>query len=238
MPDQKTAIITGASGGIGVGLVEGFLKEGFNVVATSLNTGRSLTASSNLVLVDGDIGKPQTAAKVAGAAIERFGAIDALVNNAGIYRTKPFIDFTSEDFEALVATNLLGFLYITQSSVRQMLKQKSGSVVTITAALADQPIAGINASVSMMTKGGLSAMTRSLAIEYAKDGIRFNAVAPGEVESPMHPNVSEESLAVRQPMKTITKVKDIVEAVLYLTRAGQVTGETIHVDGGSHAGRG
>jgi len=238
MPDQKTAIITGASGGIGAGLVEGFLKEGYNVVGTSLNPSRSLTASRSLVLVDGDIGKPETAAKVAGAAIEHFGTIDALVNNAGIYRTKPFIDFTSEDFEALVATNLLGFLYITQSSVRQMLKQKSGSVVTITAALADQPIAGINASVSMMTKGGLSAMTRSLAIEYAKDGIRFNAVAPGEVESPMHPNVSEESLAVRQPMKTITKVKDIVEAVLYLTRAGQVTGETIHVDGGSHAGRG
>lgn len=235
---MKTAIITGASGGIGAGLVEGFLKEGYNVVATSLHTTRTLTASPGLVLVDGDIGNEETAAQVAGAAIEHFGTIDALVNNAGIYRTKPFLDFTSEDFEALVSTNLLGFLYITQHSVRQMLKQKSGSVVTITAALADQPIAGVNASVSMMTKGGLSTVTRSLAIEYAKEGVRFNAVAPGVVESPMHPDVGEEYLAARQPMKTITEVKDIVEAVLYLTRAGQVTGEIIHVDGGSHAGRG
>jgi NAD(P)-dependent dehydrogenase (short-subunit alcohol dehydrogenase family) len=238
MPDKKTAIITGASGGIGASLVEAFLKEGYSVVATSLNTARSLTATRSLVLVDGDIGNEETAAKVAGAAIENFGSIDALVNNAGIYRTKPFIDFTSEDFQALVSTNLLGFLYITQSSVRQMLKQKSGSVVSITAALADQPIAGIDASVSMMTKGGLSTVTRSLAIEYAKEGIRFNAVAPGVVESPMHPEVSAESLAVRQPMKTITRVKDIVDAVLYLTQADQVTGEILHVDGGSHAGRG
>ena len=238
MPDQKTTIITGASGGIGAALVDGFLKAGYNVVATSLNTARTLTASRSLVLVDGDIGKPETAAQVSGASIEHFGTIDALVNNAGIYRTKPFIDFTSEDFEALVSTNLLGFLYITQCSVKQMLKQKSGSVVTITAALADQPIAGVNASVSMITKGGLSTVTRSLAIEYAKEGIRFNAVAPGVVESPMHPDVSEEFLAVRQPLKTVTEVKDIVEAVLYLTRASQVTGETIHVDGGSHAGRG
>ena len=238
MPDQKTAIITGASGGIGTGLVEAFLKEGYNVVATSLDTSRSLAASRSLILVDGDIGNEDTAARVAGAAIERFGTIDALVNNAGIYRTKPFIDFTTEDFHALVSINLQGFLYMTQSCVRQMLKQKSGSVVTITAALADQPIAGVDASVSMMTKGGLNALTLSLAIEYAKEGIRFNAVAPGVVESPLHPDVSEESLAIRQPMKTITEVRDIVDAVLYLSRAGQVTGEIIHVDGGSHAGRG
>jgi NAD(P)-dependent dehydrogenase (short-subunit alcohol dehydrogenase family) len=238
MPDQKTAIITGASGGIGTGLVEAFLREGYNVVATSLNVSRSLAATGSVIPVDGDIGKQETAVKVAGTAIERFGTIDALVNNAGIYLTKPFIEFTSEDFQALVSTNLLGFLYITQCGVKQMLKQKSGSVVTITAALADQPIAGINASVSMITKGGLSAVTRSLAIEYAKEGIRFNAVAPGVVESPMHPDVSAESLAARQPMKTITEVQDIVDAVLYLSRAGQVTGETIHVDGGSHAGRG
>lgn len=238
MPDQKTAIVTGASGGIGTGLVEAFLKEGYNVVATSLDTSRSLTASRSLILVDGDIGTEDTAAKVANAAIERFGTIDALVNNAGIYRTKPFIDFTAEDIHALVSTNLLGFVYITQCSVKQMLKQKSGSVVTITAALADQPIAGVDASVSMMTKGGLNALTLSLAIEYAKEGIRFNAVAPGVVESPLHPDVSEESLAIRQPMKTITEVRDIVDAVLFLSRAGQVTGEIIHVDGGSHVGRG
>jgi NAD(P)-dependent dehydrogenase (short-subunit alcohol dehydrogenase family) len=153
MSDKKTAIITGASGGIGAGLVEAFLKKGYNVVATSLNASQSplstMTASPSLVLVDGDIGKQETAANVAEAAIKHFGTIDVLVNNAGIFRTKPFIDFTTDDFNALVSTNLLGFLYMTQLAVKQMLKQKSGNVVSITAALADQPIAGTNASVSV-----------------------------------------------------------------------------------------
>jgi len=215
MSGKKTAIVTGASGGIGSGLVEAFLKEGYNVVATSLNTRQSLTASPNLVLVDGDIGKQETAAKVVEAAIQHFGTIDVLVNNAGIMRTKPFLDFTTDDFNALVSANLLGFLCITQLTVKQMLKQKSGNVVTITAALADQPVAGINASVSMITKGGLNTVTRSLAIEYAKDGIRFNAVAPGVVDTPMHKDAPKESLTTRQPLKTITEVRDIVN-ILYL----------------------
>ena len=236
MADKKTAIVTGASGGIGAGLVEAFLEQGYNVVATSFNVSHSLTASPSLVLVDGDIGKPETAAKAIDAAIEHFGTIDVLVNNAGIYRTKPFIDFTTDDFNALVSTNLLGFLYMTQLTVKQMLKQKSGNVVSITAALADQPIAGINASVSMMTKGGLNTVTRSLAIEYAKEGIRFNAVAPGVVDTSLHKDVPKESLETRQPMGKIAGVKDIVGAVLYLAQAGQVTGEVLHVDGGSHAG--
>jgi NAD(P)-dependent dehydrogenase (short-subunit alcohol dehydrogenase family) len=236
MSDKKTAIITGASGGIGAGLVDGFLKAGYSAVATSLNASQSLTASPRLVLVDGDIGKPETAAKVVEAALEHFGTIDVLVNNAGIYRTKPFIDFTTGDFNALVSTNLLGFLYVTQLTVKQMLKQKSGSVVSITAALADQPVAGIDASVSMLTKGGLNTVTRSLAIEYAREGIRFNAVAPGVVDTPMHKDAPEGSFTSRQPMKTITQVKDIVDAVLYLAGAGQVTGEVLHVDGGAHAG--
>jgi NAD(P)-dependent dehydrogenase (short-subunit alcohol dehydrogenase family) len=237
MSDKKTAIVTGASGGIGAGLVDAFLKEGYNVVATSLNTSRLLTASPSLILVDGDIGKQETAAKVVEAAINNFGTIDVLVNNAGIFRTQPFIDFTTEDFNALVSTNLLGFLYMTQFTVKQMLKQKSGNVVNITAALADQPIAGENASVSMITKGGLNTVTGSLAIEYAKEGIRFNAVAPGVVDTPLHEGVPKGSLTRRQPLKTTTEVKDVVDAVLYLARAGQVTGEVIHVDGGSHAGR-
>jgi len=238
MSARKTAIITGASGGIGSGLVEAFLKEGYNVVATSLTTRQSSAASLSLVLVDGDIGKPETAAKVVDAAIQHFGTIDVLVNNAGIMRIKPFTDFTTDDFNALISVNLFGFLYITQLAVKQMLKQKSGNVVTITAALADQPVAGVNASLSMITKGGLNTVTRSLAIEYAKEGIRFNAVAPGVVDTPLQKDASKESLAARQPMTTITKEKDIVDAVLYLSRAGQVTGEIIHVDGGSHAGRG
>jgi NAD(P)-dependent dehydrogenase (short-subunit alcohol dehydrogenase family) len=236
MSDKKTAIITGASGGIGTGLVEAFLKQGYDVVATSLNPSQSLTASASLVLVDGDIGKQETAAKVCEAALKHFGTIDVLVNTAGIYRTKPFLDFTTDDFNALISTNLLGFLYLTQFSVKQMLKQKSGNVVTITASLADQPIAGINASVSMMTKGGLNTVTRSLAIEYAKEGIRFNAVAPGVVDTSLH-NGTKESLETRQPMGKIAEVKDVVDAVLYLAQASQVTGEVIHVDGGAHAGR-
>jgi NAD(P)-dependent dehydrogenase (short-subunit alcohol dehydrogenase family) len=237
MSVEKTAIITGAAGGIGAGLVEAFLEEGYRVVATSLNASQSLTASPSLVLVDGDIGKQETAVKVVEAAIRHFGTIEVLVNNAGIIRTKPFTDFTTEDFDALVSTNLRGFLYMTQLTVKQMLKQKSGSIVSITAALADQPIAGINASVSMITKGGLNTVTRSLAIEYAKEGIRFNAVAPGVVDTPLHKDVRHEPLTTRQPMGKIAEVKDIVDAVLYLVRAGQVTGEVLHVDGGAHAGR-
>src|SRR5216684_2156847 len=204
MSNKKKAIITGASHGIGAGLVEAFLKQGYNVVE---------------------------------AAIDNFGTIDVLVNNAGIYRTKPFTDFTTEDFSALVSTNLLGFLYITQLTVKQMLKQKSGNVVSITAALADQPITGVNASVSMITKGGLNTVTRSLAIEYAKEGIRFNAVAPGVVDTPLHKGDPKDSLKALQPMGKVVDVKDVVDAVLYLAQAAQVTGEILHVDGGSHAGR-
>jgi NAD(P)-dependent dehydrogenase (short-subunit alcohol dehydrogenase family) len=237
MSEKKTAIVTGAQGGIGSGLVEAFLKQGYNVVATSRNISQSLTPSPSLVLVDGDIGKQETAAKAIEAAINRFGTIDVLVNNAGIFLVKPFTDFTTEDFNALVSTNLLGFLYFTQLTVKQMLKQKSGSVVTISASLVDQPFTGVKASVSMITKGGLNAVTRSLAIEYAKEGIRFNAVAPGVVDSPLHKDEPKDFLKTFQPMGKIVEVKDIVDAVLFLAEAGQITGEVLHVDGGSHAGR-
>jgi NAD(P)-dependent dehydrogenase (short-subunit alcohol dehydrogenase family) len=237
MPDHKTAIITGASRGIGAGLVEAFLKQGYNVVATSRNVSQVLTASSALVLIDGDIGKPETAAKAVDAAIKNFGSIDVLVNNAGIFFTKPFTEFSTADFNALVSTNLLGFLYITQLTVKQMLKQKSGSVISITAALADQPILGVNGSVPMITKGGLNSIIRSLAIEYAKQGIRFNGVAPGVVDTPMHKDNPKDFLKTLQPMGSISDVKDVADAVLYLAQAGQVTGEVLHVDGGVHAGR-
>jgi NAD(P)-dependent dehydrogenase (short-subunit alcohol dehydrogenase family) len=223
MSGEKTAIITGASGGIGGGLIEAFLREGYNVVGTSRHASRELVASGSLVLVNGDIGKQQTAAEVVEAAINNFGTVDVLVNNAGIFLSKTFLDFTIEDFDALVSTNLLGFFYITQRTVKEMLKQKSGCIVSITAALADRPIAGVNGSVSMMTKGGLNSATQNLAIEYAKDGIRFNAVAPGEVDTPMHSNDSNDS-------KKAT-VKDVVDAVLYLVQASRVSGEILHVDG-------
>jgi NAD(P)-dependent dehydrogenase (short-subunit alcohol dehydrogenase family) len=237
MSNKKTAIVTGAQGGIGSGLVEGFLKKGYNVVATSRRVTQSLTASPSLALIDGDIGKQETAAQAVEAAIQHFGTIDVLVNNAGIYRTKPFTDFTTDDFNALVSTNLLGFLYITQLTMKQMLKQRSGNVVTISAALVDQPVAGVNASVSMITKGGLNAVTRSLAIEYAREGIRFNAVAPGVVDSPMHKDDPKDILKTFQPMGKIVEVQDIVDAVLFLAEADQITGEILRVDGGAHAGR-
>jgi NAD(P)-dependent dehydrogenase (short-subunit alcohol dehydrogenase family) len=188
-----------------------------------------LTASGSLVLVDGDIGQQQTAADAVQAAVGNFGTIDVLVNNAGIFLTRPFIDFSIEDFDALVSTNLLGFFYITQLTVKQMLKQKSGCVISMSAALADRPIAGENGSISMMTKGGLNAATRNLAVEYANAGIRFNAVAPGEVDTPMHTNDPNDSTP--KPIIKRATVKDIVDAVLYLTRAGHVSGEILHVDG-------
>jgi NAD(P)-dependent dehydrogenase (short-subunit alcohol dehydrogenase family) len=235
MSDKKVVIITGASGGIGAGLVEAFLQEGYNVVATALDASQKLTASASLVLVDGDIGKPETASKVVEAAIQHFGAIDVLVNNAGIFLNKPFTDFTTEDFNALVSINLLGFLYITQLSVKQMLQQKSGAVVNMSAALADRPIAGTNGSVSMITKGGLNAAIQNLATEYAKEGIRFNAVAPGPVDTPMHK--VDPAHSPSQPVMKLAAVKDVVDAVLYLARAGYVSGEILHVDGAAPARR-
>jgi NAD(P)-dependent dehydrogenase (short-subunit alcohol dehydrogenase family) len=233
VPAKKTAIITGASGGIGAGLVARFLEEGYNVVATSRKANPKLTASSSLVLVAGDIGKQETADDAVDGAINNFGTVDVLVNNAGIFLNKPFLDFTIEDFNALMSTNLLGFFYITQRSVKEMLKQKSGCIVSITAALADRPIAGTNGAISMITKGGLNSATQNLATEYANDGIRFNAVAPGVVNTPMHPDNPEES-TLHPTMKKAT-VKDIVDAVMYLAQAGHVSGEILHVDGGAPA---
>ena len=235
MSNKKTAIITGASGGIGTGLVDRFLEEGYNVVATSGHANRKLTTSDSLVLLDGDIGKQQTAAQAVEAAVSNFGTVDVLVNNAGIFLNKPFTDFTVEDFDALVSTNLVGFFYITQMTVKEMLKQKSGCVVSITAALADRPIAGVNGSVSMITKGGLNSATKNLAVEYAKDGIRFNAVAPGVVDTQMHRNNPNDSTL--QPAMQKATVKDIVDAVLYLAQAGHVSGEILHVDGAAPARR-
>jgi NAD(P)-dependent dehydrogenase (short-subunit alcohol dehydrogenase family) len=237
---QKTVIVTGASQGIGAGVAQGFVERGYNVVATSRNVRKSdaFTESAHLALVDGSIGERGVAAEIVETAVRKFGSIDALVNNAGIFFTKAFTDYTAEDFAALSHTNLEGFLYVTQGAVKQMLAQKSGgSVVTITAALAANPIAGITASVPMITKGGLEAVTLSLAMEYAKQNIRFNAVAPGTVDTPLHKENSKEVLKTLSPMGTISEVADIVEAVIYLTEARQVTGEVLHVDGGAHSGK-
>src|SRR5437016_14120908 len=186
--ERKTAIVTGGSQGIGAGLVKAFLERGYNVVANSRKITQSteITASNDVALVDGDIGEAATAARIVETALSRFKSIDALVNNAGIFFTKPFTDYTVEDFKSLVSTNVEGFLYVTQLSIKQMLAQKTGgSIVTITAALARNPIRRITAAVPMITKGGLETITQHLASEYAKDGIRVNAVAPGVVYTPM-----------------------------------------------------
>ena len=239
-PNRKTVIVTGASQGIGAGIVQAFLARGYNVVGTarSATNSKELSASDHLALIDGDIGQFETAQKVAQLAIKRFGSIDAVVANAGIFLVKPFTDYTPDDLRALVSTNLAGFIYITQLAVKQMLSQKSGgSIVTISAALADNPIAGVTASLSMITKGGLNAVMRSLAIEYAKEHIRFNAVAPGAVNTPLHAEDSNDSLKTLSPMGSISTVEDIANAVVYLTEARQITGEVLHVDGGAHIGK-
>ena len=189
MTKSNTVIVTGASQGIGEGVVRSFLERGYNVVATSRTISQrdTFTPSDKLALVDGDIGLASTAQKVVETAVARFGSVEALVNNAGIFYTKPFVDYTAEDFKQFVSTNLEGFIYISQSVVRQFLKQQSGgSIVSITTSLVTHPIAGVTASIPMITKGGIDAASRNLAIEYAKDGIRVNTVAPGIVDTPMH----------------------------------------------------
>jgi len=236
---RKTAIVTGASQGIGAGIVKAFVERGFNVVATSRKMTQSaeVAVSERVAFVDGDIGDPATAATILETALSRFKSIDALVNNAGVFFTKPFTDYTPNDFKSLVSTNLEGFLYITQLSIKQMLAQKTGgSIVTITAALAANPIRGQTAAVPMITKGGLETVTRHLAMEYAKDGIRVNAVAPGAVDTPLHRDDPTELLQTLSPMGRISTVKDIVDAVMYLTNAATVTGDTVYVDGGAHFG--
>jgi len=232
-------IVTGASQGIGAGLTAAFLERGYNVVANSLNFTKSALASSEkLALVDGDIGQASTAAKISETAISKFGSIDGVVNNAGIFLTKPFTDYTADDFKRLSEINLEGYIYITQLVVKQMLAQKTGgSVICITSAMVEHPIAGVKASLSMITKGGLEAITRSLAMEYARDGIRFNAVAPGVVDTPMHAKDPKESLKSLSPMGVLPETEDIVEAVVYLTEARCVTGEVLHVDAGMHNGK-
>jgi len=238
MAQKKAVIVTGASRGIGAAVAHAFLDRGYNVVATSRSISRAgFAQSQNLALVDGDIGQAATAEKVAAAAIDTFGTIDHLVNNAGIFSTKPFTEYTAEDFHSYVSTNLEGFLFITQIAVKQMLAQGTGgSVTTITASLADNPMAGVHASVPMITKGGLNTVTRSLAMEYARNNIRFNAVAPGQVDTALHKETPKEVMKTLSPKGAIADAKDIAEAVVYLTEARYVTGEVLHVDGGAHVG--
>jgi NAD(P)-dependent dehydrogenase (short-subunit alcohol dehydrogenase family) len=238
-PKPKTMIVTGASRGIGAGVLQAFIERGYAVVANSLDIAKSgLQPAERLALVEGDIGDWATAAKITTTAIDRFGSIDGVVNNAGIFFTKPFTDYTAQDFELLSRTNLLGYIFLTQLAVKQMLLQKTGGWVTcISSAMVEHPIAGVNASISMITKGGLEAITRSLAMEYATHSIRFNAVAPGQVDTPMHANQPKEYLKGLSPMGEISDVNDIVQAIVFLADARHVTGEVLHVDAGAHNGK-
>ena len=239
MRNKETVLVTGASQGIGAAIVRMFLNRGYRVVATSRSaTKAGFEPSPDLAIVDGDIGKEATAENVAQTAVAEFGSIDHVVNNAGIFLVKPFTEYTADEFRGLVSTNLEGFIFITQLAVKQMLAQGTGgSISTITSSLVVNPIAGVTASIPMITKGGLEAITLSLSSEYAKNGIRFNAVAPGVVDTPLHEKDPKDFMKSLSPMGTISDAKDIAEAVVYLAEARHVTGEVLHVDGGAHVGR-
>ncbi|ANN77594.1 SDR family NAD(P)-dependent oxidoreductase [Bordetella flabilis] len=231
----KVAIVTGASQGLGAGIVQGFRDNGYVVVANSRNIAPG--ADAGIVAVPGDIGDRDVARQVVAAAIERYGRIDTLINNAGVYIGKPFPDYTAEDFEQVMHVNVAGFFHITQFALAQMLKQNHGHIVQITTALVNQAIAGMPSGLATLTKGGLDSVTRGLAIEYAQSGIRVNAVAPGIIKTPMHKEETHAVLDTLHPMGRMGEIADIVDAVLYLERASFVTGETLNVDGGQHAGR-
>jgi NAD(P)-dependent dehydrogenase (short-subunit alcohol dehydrogenase family) len=239
MNTRKTAIITGASRGIGASLVRAFRGCGYRVVANSRNISNThnFDSLSDIVLVDGDIGKRATAVRVAEAAMSHFGSIDVLVNNAGIFFSKPFTEYTEDDFLALISTNVAGFFFLSQLAVSQMMKQKSGSIVNISTSLVDQPIAGLPAALPILTKGALHAVTRGLATECVAHGIRVNAVSAGMIDTPMNPKEIHSYLKSLEPMGRLGEIDEIVHAVLYLTEAAFVTGEVLHVDGGQHAGK-
>lgn len=237
---SKTVVITGASQGIGAGLVNTFLERGYHVVATSRQVSQSseIPVSDKVARVDGDIADPKTAHSVVDTALARFGRIDALVNNAGIFFAKPFVDYTLEDYRKLAGTNVEGFLHLTQLVVRQMVERKNGgSIVSITTPLLHHPIAGVNVSVAMITKGGIEAASKNIAMEYAREGIRVNTVAPGVVDTPLHKDDPKDFLKTLSPMNGVSSAQEIVDAVVFLTEAPRITGEVLHVDGGAHLGK-
>jgi NAD(P)-dependent dehydrogenase (short-subunit alcohol dehydrogenase family) len=232
--ERRVTVITGASQGIGAGLLQAFRGQNCRVVATSRSIGP--VADSDVVTVQGDIGARDTAEKVFKTALERFGRVDTLVNNAGMFMAKPFTAYSQDDYAIYLSTNVTGFFHMTQLALELMSKQRHGHIVTITTSLVDQPMSSVPAALASLTKGALSAATKALAIEYAKTGIRVNAVSPGIIKTPMHPPQAHQALAALHPMGRMGDVTDIVDAVLYLDGAGFVTGEVLHVDGGQAAG--
>jgi NAD(P)-dependent dehydrogenase (short-subunit alcohol dehydrogenase family) len=235
---RPVAIVTGASGGIGLGITRALLEHGYQVVANSLNISKSkdLKPSADLILEQGDIGDKETAVKVVEAAVKKFGRVDLLVNCAGIYVPKPFTEYTPEDFEKMIHTNVAGYFFVTQQAVTQMRKQKSGHVVSIATVLVDQPLAGAHISLQVITKSTIPAFSRALAMEFLADGIRVNTISPGTVDTPMHAHDDHEALKKLHPIPRLVQVSEIVDAVLYLQSAPMVNGENIRIDGGAHAG--
>ena len=236
--EHQTAIVTGASSGMGLGITQALLERGYRVVGNSrtISKSKELKASGDLVLVDGDISQKETAIKVADAAISHFHRIDLLVNSAGIYIPKPFTEYTPEDFEMMMATNVAGYFFITQQVVAQMRKQKSGHIVSISTVLTDQPLAGAPISLPVLTKSTIPAFSRALAMEFVAEGIRFNTISPGVVDTPMHANDDHELLKKLHPIPRLVQISEIVDALFYLQSAPMVNGENIRIDGGAHAG--
>jgi len=232
--ERKVAVITGASQGIGAALVKAYRDRNYRVVATA----RSMKPSNDddILTLLGDIADRKTAERVISAGVDRFGRIDTLVNNAGIFIAKPFTQYTEADYAAILGVNVAGFFYTTQLAIAEMEKRGSGHVVQISTSLVDHAISGVPAALASLTKGSLNAVTKSLAIEYAKRGIRVNAVAPGIIKSPMHPVETHAQLDALHPIGHMGEISDIVDAILYLESAGFVTGEILHVDGGQSAG--
>ncbi len=235
MGQKKVVIVTGASQGIGAGVVAAYRNKGYAVVANSRNISQG--EDEDVVAVAGDIRERDVAQRIVKTALERFGRIDTLINNAGIFIGKPFTDYTPEDYQNVMGVNVEGFFNITQPTLRQMVAQGSGHIVQITATVVHQGIAGAPAGLAMLSKGGLYAVTGGLAIEYAKNGIRVNAVAPGIIKTPMHRTETHDRLGAMHPIARMGEVSEVVEAITYLEDAAFVTGQTINVDGGRHAGR-
>jgi NAD(P)-dependent dehydrogenase (short-subunit alcohol dehydrogenase family) len=235
---KRVGIVTGASGGLGLGITRALLEHGYRLVANSrtISKSKDLKPSADLALVDGDIGNKETAIKVAETALEHFGRIDLLVNNAGIYLPKPFTEYTPQDFETMIHTNVAGYFFVTQQAVAQMRKQKSGHIVSIATVLVDQPLAGATISLPVITKSTIPAFSRALAMEYVGDGIRANTISPGVVDTPMHAHDDHAALKKLHPIPRLVQIYEIVDALLYLESAPMVDGENIRIDGGAHAG--
>jgi len=236
--ERQTAIVTGASSGIGLGITQALLGQGYQVVGNSrtISKSKELKGCEDLVLVEGDIGKKDTAIRVADAAIHHFGRIDLLVNNAGIYLPKPFTEYTPADFDKMIGTNVAGYFFITQQVVTQMRKQKAGHVVSISTVLTDQPLAGAPISLPVLTKSTIPEFSRALAMEYVADGIRVNTISVGVVDTPLHANDDHELLKKLHPIPRLIQVSEIVDALLYLQSASMINGENLRIDGGAHAG--